>query len=87
MSVSKLSVTHVGASVGSLALIGPPQKTCLGSRRNAATVELLDDAMEHAWQKREQWEEIGKLASTHIRERYPADSIAEFVDHIKGLGA
>ena len=52
---------------------------------NAATVPLLDDAMERAWQQRNQWQSIGKLAGQHIRERYPEDPIAEFSDHLKSL--
>ena len=50
-----------------------------------ATVELVDDALERAWQKREQWKAMGQLAGRQIRERYPADPVAEFADKIKGL--
>lgn len=50
-----------------------------------ATIELLDECLERAWAKREQWESIGRLAGKHIRERYPADPISEFKSRIKGL--
>jgi glycosyltransferase involved in cell wall biosynthesis len=50
-----------------------------------ATVELLDDALERAWNQRHDWESMGQLAGQHIRERYPADPIQEFADKIKGL--
>ena len=50
-----------------------------------ATIDLLDDALERAWQKRDQWKEIGQLAGKHIRECYPEDPIREFADKIKGL--
>ena len=50
-----------------------------------ATIGLLDDALERAWQQREHWQEIGKLAGHHIRQRYPRDPVGEFVDRIKGL--
>ena len=54
---------------------------------DAATVPLLDDAMERAWQQRDQWQAIGKLAGQHIRERYPEDPIAEFMHHIQSLAS
>jgi glycosyltransferase involved in cell wall biosynthesis len=50
-----------------------------------ATVDLVDDALERAWQKREQWQQLGLLAGKHIRERYPQDPVGEFADKIKGL--
>ena len=50
-----------------------------------ATVELVDDALERAWQKREQWQAMGQLAGRQIRERYPTDPVAEFADKIIGL--
>ena len=50
-----------------------------------ATVELLDDALERAWKKRNQWEQMGQLAGQHIRERYPEDPIQEFADKIKAI--
>lgn len=51
----------------------------------SATVDLVDDALERAWQKREQWQAMGKLAGRQIRERYPTDPVAEFADKITGL--
>ena len=50
-----------------------------------ATINLVDDALERAWQKRDQWEAMGRLAGQHIRERYPADPVQEFADRIKAL--
>ena len=50
-----------------------------------ATINLVDDALERAWQKRDQWEEMGKIAGQHIRERYPEDPVQEFADRIKAL--
>lgn len=49
------------------------------------TVELLDDAMERAWNAREDWQAMGKLAGQHIRDRYPADPVQEFADQILSL--
>ena len=50
-----------------------------------ATVRLLDDALERAWAKRDQWREIGQLAGQHIRARYSMDPVGEYADHIEAL--
>ena len=52
---------------------------------SGATIDLLDDALERAWEKREQWEQMGQLAGKHIRQRYPKDPIREFADKIAKL--
>ena len=51
----------------------------------SSTVELLDEAMERAWQQRMRWQEIGKLAGLHIRERFSMDPIGEFAKRIESL--
>lgn len=46
----------------------------------AATVELLDDALERAWQRRHEWQAMGQLAAATIRRRHslrPAEDFAE----------
>ena len=50
-----------------------------------ATVELMDEAMERAWQKRHQWREMGELAGKQIRERYSDDPVRDFAGDIKQL--
>lgn len=48
----------------------------------AATVDLLDDALERAWQRRRKWRKIGAAAATSIRQRHslrPAEDFAEAV--------
>jgi glycosyltransferase involved in cell wall biosynthesis len=52
---------------------------------DGATIRLLDEALERAWNKRHQWKEMGILAGKHIRERYPEDPIREFADKIYSL--
>ncbi len=52
---------------------------------DGATINLLDDALERAWQKRDQWKEMGQLAGQHIRDRYPEDPIGDFADKIHSL--
>ena len=46
----------------------------------AATVDLLDDALERAWQRRSDWRKIGAAAAACIRERHslrPAEGFAD----------
>ena len=50
-----------------------------------ATVALVDDALERAWAKRDQWKQIGELAGKHIRDRYPKDPIADYAEKIQAL--
>jgi len=51
-----------------------------------ASVELLDEALERAWQKRHQWQEMGQLAGQHIRERYSDDPVRDFAEELKKIG-
>jgi glycosyltransferase involved in cell wall biosynthesis len=51
----------------------------------APTSKFLDDAMERAWNKRDQWEEMGKSAAATIRQKYPPDTIAFFNSKILEL--
>lgn len=48
-------------------------------------VSLVDDAMERAWQQRDQWQRIGQLAGQRIRANYPRDPIREFADEIVAI--
>jgi glycosyltransferase involved in cell wall biosynthesis len=50
-----------------------------------ATVELLDEALERAWQKRHQWREMGQLAGQHIRQRYSDDPVRDFAEDLKKI--
>ena len=50
-----------------------------------ATVSLFDEALERAWAKRDQWQQIGQLARQHIRERYPEDPVGDYADQILSL--
>ncbi len=51
----------------------------------APTVELLDEALERAWQQRESWYEMGKAAAQKAREVIPPDPIAVFAQDIETL--
>jgi glycosyltransferase involved in cell wall biosynthesis len=48
----------------------------------AATVELVDEALERAWQRRHEWQAMGQLAAATIRQRHslrPAEDFANAV--------
>ncbi|MFK7766532.1 MAG: glycosyltransferase family 4 protein [Mariniblastus sp.] len=49
------------------------------------TVELLDEALERAWQRRNEWRQMGELAGKLIRERYSDDPVRDFAGDIKRL--
>ena len=52
---------------------------------DGATVSLIDDAMERAWQQRQNWKSMGIKSGQQIRARYPEDPIQEFADQILAL--
>jgi glycosyltransferase involved in cell wall biosynthesis len=48
----------------------------------AATVELLDDALERAWARRKKWRAIGERAAQAIRARHSLRPAEDFADRI-----
>ncbi|MEC9093687.1 MAG: glycosyltransferase family 4 protein [Planctomycetota bacterium] len=48
----------------------------------AANADLLDEALEKAWQMRHRWREMGIQAGQDIRENYTANPIGDFVAHL-----
>ena len=51
----------------------------------AAALELVDDALERAWQNRDRWPEIGKDAAREIRQQYPQQPVKNFSDTLVEL--
>lgn len=51
----------------------------------APTAELLDEALERAWQQRESWYEMGKAAAHKVRGMIPPDPIAVFTQDLETL--
>lgn len=51
----------------------------------SATVNLVDEALERAWQQRHRWQQIGAQAGQHIRDRYPQDPVKDFTDRLLNL--
>lgn len=53
----------------------------------APTVALLDEAMDRAWQRREDWQTMGAKAREHALDAIPADPIGVFTEKLLGLAA
>lgn len=53
----------------------------------APTVELIDDALERAWQRRHDWEAIGARAAVAIRQRHSLTPTTDFADAILAASA
>jgi glycosyltransferase involved in cell wall biosynthesis len=51
----------------------------------AATVELIDEALERAWQRREEWQAIGARAAAAIRARHSLRPAEDFADRLTAL--
>ncbi len=51
----------------------------------SATVTQMDDALERAWQARQQWQSLGELAGQQIRERYSLDPVGDFAQKLQEL--
>ena len=48
----------------------------------AATVELIDDALERAWQRRHEWQAMGARGGPDIRQRHSLRRAEDFADAI-----
>jgi glycosyltransferase involved in cell wall biosynthesis len=53
----------------------------------APSKDSLDEAMERAWQRRDEWRAIGERASEHIRTIVPADPLRVFDGQLESLAA
>jgi glycosyltransferase involved in cell wall biosynthesis len=56
-----------------------------GFLANAPTVAAVDEALERAWQRRDDWPSIGRAAADHLRTLYPADPCGTFADVLEQL--
>jgi glycosyltransferase involved in cell wall biosynthesis len=52
---------------------------------SAATADLLDEALERAWQRRHEWQAMGLQAGARIRANYSPDPVADFAGRIREL--
>lgn len=53
----------------------------------AATAELVDQALERAWQRRDEWQAMGQRAAQAIRERHSLRPSEDFADRILAIAA
>ncbi|MBI2835568.1 MAG: glycosyltransferase family 4 protein [Acidobacteria bacterium] len=51
----------------------------------APTAKCLDECMERAWERRAQWEGMGRLCAERVRETVPPDPVEEFKQRILQL--
>lgn len=51
----------------------------------APTVDLLDEAMERAWNRRGEWKEMGEAAARRVRELVPSDPVAELAAKLQSF--
>jgi glycosyltransferase involved in cell wall biosynthesis len=49
----------------------------------APTVPLLAEAMDRAWERRDDWRRIGAVAAETVRRRVPPDPVAEFIGRLR----
>ena len=53
----------------------------------SAAEDAMDDALERAWQQRNEWPAIGAAAAAHVRTLYPPDPCAVFADRLTEIHA
>lgn len=53
-----------------------------GFLAKAPTVELIDEALERAWQRRGEWEDMGKKACEKVKEMVPEHPVSCFSDKL-----
>lgn len=51
----------------------------------AATPEFVDEAMERAWSKKNEWKEMGIKAKEYVRSLIPQDPVGYFCNELKSL--
>jgi glycosyltransferase involved in cell wall biosynthesis len=51
----------------------------------AATVDLLDEALERAWQRRHEWRKTGAAAAANLRQRHSLHPAEDFADTVLAL--
>lgn len=56
-----------------------------GFMASATTVDALDEAMERAWARRDEWPQIGLKASESVWRYFPRDPCAVFADKLEAL--
>jgi glycosyltransferase involved in cell wall biosynthesis len=51
----------------------------------AAVPDLVDEALERAWRRRHEWQDMGKVAAQSVRKSVPPDPVSAFVSLISSL--
>jgi glycosyltransferase involved in cell wall biosynthesis len=53
----------------------------------APTVQLFDEALDRAWERRGDWHRMGQAAAGSVRQEIPRDPVGVFVSFIRKLGS
>jgi glycosyltransferase involved in cell wall biosynthesis len=61
------------------------QNNITGFIAKAPNAQLLDDAMEEAWKKRDEWERMGKLAKEYVKQHVPENPDIVFAEELISL--
>jgi glycosyltransferase involved in cell wall biosynthesis len=69
-------VTNVG---GNAELVEDNVSGFIASAPNEA---CLDEAMERAWARRDEWQEIGEAAGRRVRTVVPPDPVTDFIQEL-----
>ena len=72
-------VTDVGGNAEIL------QDSVTGFIAAAPTVRLFDQALERAWERRDEWEKMGAIGAQAVRARVPKDPCAAFAQELESL--
>lgn len=56
-----------------------------GFLATAAVEHAIDEALERAWARRDEWPAIGAAAAAHVRTLYPANPCAVFADRLENI--
>jgi glycosyltransferase involved in cell wall biosynthesis len=51
----------------------------------APAPDLVDEALDRAWRRRHEWQEMGKAAAQSVRKRVPPDPVGAFASLISSL--
>lgn len=88
MSLAMLEAMAATRPVLSTAVAGHPEVIREGSNgflASCACADSLDEAMQRAWQAREQWQSMGKRARADLLEAWPRDPAADLAHRLSAM--
>ena len=61
------------------------EDNCTGFVATAPAPDLVDEAMERAWRRRDEWQDMGRAAAQSVRKNVPSDPVADFVSLVTSM--